>query len=103
MSDNIIKAWRDNIDEVLLLKQLNIELLEALELTVYWFKDYQKRIENSIPNLEVLESLARKASQLIDKICSTPNLQHRFRTPPDATEPLSRILSYFSPLLILLS
>lgn len=78
----------ENMREILQLKQLNVELLQTLELMLLWFKDYRQKTDLPIPHVEVLDSLLKKADLLIDEICSPPNLQHRFRTPPDKTEPV---------------
>lgn len=77
------------MSEILRLKQLNVEFLETLQLTGLWFIDYQKKTGAPVPNVEVLGSLMRKADQLLDEIISEtpPSLQHRKRTPDDATEP----------------
>lgn len=70
----------ESMREILQLKQLNVELLQTLELTLLWFKDYRQKTGLPIPHIEVLDSLLKKADLLIDEICSPPFLQHRERT-----------------------
>ena len=77
MVDRNLIAIKETIDEVLRLKQLNFELLETLQLTMLWFKDYHDKTGIPIPSVEVFGSLMRKANQLIDEICSPPKTQHQ--------------------------
>jgi hypothetical protein len=63
--------------------QLNLELLEQLAVVCKWM------LSNNIqvPNRDKFVSLLRKARILFDEFYSPPFLQHRKRTPEDATEP----------------
>jgi len=93
--DRNLIALKKTIDEILHLKQLNFELLENLQLTMLWFKDYHDKTGIPIPRVEVFGSLMRKSNQLIDEICSPPKTQHQnirrkntdWKSDADRTEP----------------
>ena len=68
--DEVIRACMEDIQEILKLKQLNVELLQTLELILLWFKDYHQKTGLPIPRAELLDSLLNKADSLIDEVCS---------------------------------
>jgi len=86
MNDNVLRAFMESVAEVLRLKQLNMELLETLEETMLWFKDYHEKTGIPIPHVDRFVSLASKMNRLIDEINSTPSVQHLFQTPSNETE-----------------
>jgi hypothetical protein len=55
--------------------------------TAQWFLRFHDDTRVAIPNLNAITYLIGKAHGLLKEIDSPPNLQHRFRTPDDATEP----------------
>ena len=69
LNESAIRACIETMNEILRLKELNVELLETLELAMLWFKDYHERTDAPVPNIEVVASLVRKAHLLIDEIC----------------------------------
>ena len=74
------KALREAIDtykEILRLHQLNLELLETLEFSLLWLKDFSEKHNLLIPNRKNIASLLRKANSLLNEISSPPILQHQ--------------------------
>ena len=55
-------------EELLRMHQLNVELLEHLELSLFWIDDFSKKHELPIPNREKFSCLIKKASILIEEI-----------------------------------
>jgi hypothetical protein len=53
-------------------KQLELELLETLTVTLLWIKDYVEKYNIPIPNAENLASLLRKANVLIEELSRIP-------------------------------
>jgi len=86
MDDFLLKEQMQKLEEILRIKQLNLELLNTLEATLIWTLNYAKRHNIPIPK-QSLHFLLRKAMALIDEMNSPPKFQHQFRTPKDSTEP----------------
>lgn len=79
-SDEILESFMNSVNEVRRLKQLNMELLETLEETMLWFKDYHEATGIPIPHVEIFKSLVSKADRLIDEIC-VPSMQKSLKLP----------------------
>ncbi|RLI32591.1 hypothetical protein DRO51_01500 [Candidatus Bathyarchaeota archaeon] len=73
------------------LSELVNNLLETVVLTLKYVDDYCRK--NNIPllNDDRITYLVRETLRLIEELNeeahSPPKRQHRFRTPPDSTEP----------------
>jgi len=63
------------------------QLLEQLNVACKWL--LENKVE--VPNRGTFVSLLNKAEALLKEIYSPLNLQHRFRTPTDDTEPVSHL------------
>jgi len=91
---DILKEASSTFNELVRMHELNQELLETLMVAMQWMREYARK--NNIPllNQDTYFSLLNKAEMLINEIMSDspPFLQHRKRTPPDKTEPLSQML-----------
>ena len=89
MSD-ILKEASSTFNELVRMHELNQELLETLMVAMQWIRGYAEKNNIPFPNQNTFFSLLRKAESLINEMMSNspPFLQHRKRTPEDATEPL---------------
>lgn len=80
-----------NVHELKRLRDLNMELAETLVGTLHALDDYCK--EHSVPlmNDQKILYFVNHVTKLFDEINQEiylpPFLQHRKRTPPDATKP----------------
>jgi hypothetical protein len=84
------------VQEIEQLRNLNIELMEAVTHVAIHLLKYAEQHAIPLPDDSALINLlahVRKAIREInEEIALPPNLQHRFRTPPDKTEPHLSIL-----------
>jgi len=82
---------KQQLHEFIRIRELNVELLDVLSVTIEWFMAFHKKTQIDIPNMKALSSLIGKTHALLREIDSPPFLQHRKRTPEDATEPALHI------------
>lgn len=79
------------IEEIEQLRNLNIELMEAVTHVAGCLLDYAEKNKIPLPDDSGLVNLLGHVKKVIHEINEDvdlpPNLQHRFRTPSDKTEP----------------
>jgi hypothetical protein len=72
-------------EEIRRIREISIELLETLAVTLQTITDYAKKHNIALPRN--LPFLLQRTINLIQELDAPPNFQQRFRTPPDSTEP----------------
>jgi len=81
------------IEEVKQLRDLNVDLMEALIHIAFYLLEYAQKHNIPLPDEDGLINLIGHVRKLIkeinENIALPPNFQHRFRTPKDSTEPLN--------------
>ena len=82
----------ETYNELLRLHQLNLELLETLELSLFWIQDFSKKNGISIPKRKQIARLLNKTHVLVTEISSqqTLDIQQFFtekKSDKDFTEP----------------
>jgi len=79
------------IEEVKRLRDLYIELMEAVTHVAIYLLEYARKYNIPLPQEEGLINLLGHVSKLVREMneenALPPNFQHRFRTPKDSTEP----------------
>jgi hypothetical protein len=86
---------KQQLEEFVRIKDLNLELLDVLSVTIEWFMDFHRKTQIEIPNIKAISLLIGKTHALLKEIDSPPFLQHRKRTPQDETEPTSHSVIEF--------
>ena len=83
MDDQALKIQlAGELKEILRIKRLNIDLMDALEDTVLFIVSRPGGLDAT--NLRRLQSLIARVRQLHDEV-SPPQRKHRDRTPPEST------------------
>ena len=89
MSFNELKKFRN----------LVVDLIETLANTWFYLKDYCETKGSPLPTedrmLYLIQRAIRLCEEINEEVALPPNLQHRFRTPKDSTEPSKEILLFF--------
>jgi len=102
MDERFFKEIMREKREMLYLKQLELELLETLEITIIRVIGYAKEHQIPIPNEESLASLLRKASAIIEEITVVKSRKLPFRKssdrdPEELPEPINaKLIGYNS-------
>ena len=89
----------ETYNELLRLHQLNLELLETLELSLFWLKDFSNKNNIPIPNREKFTHLLNKIHALVTEVSSNQNLPIRrkntvFKSDADEPDPQIVMLIY---------
>jgi hypothetical protein len=73
------------------LSELNTQLLEIIIWILHYLDGYCEKLKIPTPYEERFLHLIRRAIEIIEEINGEislpPKWKHRFRTPPDSTEP----------------
>jgi len=84
---NLLKDATATLNELLRMHDLNRELLETLQVTMLWLRDYAEKNNLPLPNGSTYNSLINKAQVLIDELTSSDGFLQRKKSDKDFTEP----------------
>ena len=90
MTTHELREAVDTYTELLRVHQLNLEMLDTLEITLYTVKDFCIAHNITIGNERII-SLLSKVNALFNELDqSTDEKKHLFRTDEEVTEPQNR-------------
>ena len=72
---NLLEEANATLSELLKMHKLNQELLETLQVTMIWIRDFAQSNNIAFPNDSTYDSLINKAQILIDELTGEPSFR----------------------------